>query len=484
MNYPLLTVYAYLNPEDIEWIESNASCLHLMAGEVIVEEGSTLKAIYVVMEGLLVVTIQLPDGQKKELSHLGPGSLFGEISWLDGQPASATVRATENSIVLALSRAVLEAQLQADTGFAARFFKGLATLGCQRLRRNEELTRALSVKLKEFGNLPEASGPLWAALAQFKDSLARADKELLGAHGIPGTLKEETAQAVRRHFDDICLQLHGIMTSGKARGHDRGMLGALVQKEFLPYLLLTRTAERFYSKPRGYAGDFLTIEMIYENRPEGQGRLGPLVDACFLDKPPTRAVRNRRGLMAKELFATMDRCHPAQITSLACGPAREIFDVFDTGKVPSDAVFTAIDIDQQALALVSERSQQRRLGNQVRTCHGNLIYLAMGRQRLDLPPQDLVYSIWLIDYFNDKFVLKLINWIHDRLSVNGRAILGNFHPRNTDRAFMDHVLEWQLIHRDENDMNRLFEQSKFRRPCSRILFEEEGINMFAESVKG
>ena len=48
---------------------------------------------------------------------------------------------------------------------------------------------------------------------------------------------------------------------------------------------------------------------------------------------------------------------------------------------------------------------------------------------------------------------------------------------------MDYVLEWKLIHRTEEDMNRLFLSSAFRRPCTRIQFEEGGVNLFAECVK-
>lgn len=69
------------------------------------------------------------------------------------------------------------------------------------------------------------------------------------------------------------------------------------------------------------------------------------------------------------------------------------------------------------------------------------------------------------------------------LAPGGRAIFGSFHSRNRCKAFLDHVLEWRLIHRTEEDMNRLFAASAFGRPCSRILFEEQRINLFAECVK-
>ncbi len=116
--------------------------------------------------------------------------------------------------------------------------------------------------------------------------------------------------------------------------------------------------------------------------------------------------------------------------------------------------------------------------------NANLVYLATGRQIIDLKDQDLIYSIGLTDYFNDKFVIKLLNYIHATLRPGGKVILGNFHPRNPDKAVMDHILDWRLIHRSEADMDRLFLSSSFNRPATNIRFEEQGINLFAECVKG
>ena len=76
-----------------------------------------------------------------------------------------------------------------------------------------------------------------------------------------------------------------------------------------------------------------------------------------------------------------------------------------------------------------------------------------------------------------------MNWIHGYLAPGGKVILGNFHTRNPDRALMDLVLDWKLIHRSEEDMNRLFEASSFGRPCTEIRYEKEEINLFACCVK-
>ena len=48
---------------------------------------------------------------------------------------------------------------------------------------------------------------------------------------------------------------------------------------------------------------------------------------------------------------------------------------------------------------------------------------------------------------------------------------------------MDHILDWKLIHRTEEDMNRLYAASSFGQACTDIRFEAAGVNMFAECIK-
>ena len=48
---------------------------------------------------------------------------------------------------------------------------------------------------------------------------------------------------------------------------------------------------------------------------------------------------------------------------------------------------------------------------------------------------------------------------------------------------MDHILQWKLIHRDEEQITDLFKKSAFNRAPTKIYFEDEGINLFAECIK-
>jgi SAM-dependent methyltransferase len=210
-----------------------------------------------------------------------------------------------------------------------------------------------------------------------------------------------------------------------------------------------------------------------------------VLDRAFLDSPACQAARNRRGLLADEILRVIEQKHngPARVTSLACGPAREIFDVLDRLEDPSLIETTLLDIDFQALSFVSDLITAKKLKRQLNLVQANLIYLATGRQTIKLANQDLVYSIGLIDYFDGKFVIALLNYIYSILAPGGKVILGNFHTSSVCKAFMDYVLDWRLNHRNEDDMNRLYAASKFGRPCTNIRFEKTGTNLFAECIK-
>ena len=65
-------------------------------------------------------------GAEREIARLNTGEIVGEMSFVDARPPSATVKALDDSTVYALPRAVLNAKLATDLGFAARFYKALA----------------------------------------------------------------------------------------------------------------------------------------------------------------------------------------------------------------------------------------------------------------------------------------------------------------------------------------------------------------------
>jgi CRP-like cAMP-binding protein len=91
-----------------------------------------------VEDGLLKVTMMSRAGNERILAFLGPGSIVGELSIIDGLPRSATVVAIRNTELCFLSRAAFE-------DFAHKHpevYKTLVTLLATRLRETDAVVAA------------------------------------------------------------------------------------------------------------------------------------------------------------------------------------------------------------------------------------------------------------------------------------------------------------------------------------------------------
>jgi len=69
-------------------------------GERIIEQGAPGQTFYVVASG----TVSILTGRGVEVTRLGRGQYFGEMSLLTGEPRSATVVAAEDAVLFELDR--------------------------------------------------------------------------------------------------------------------------------------------------------------------------------------------------------------------------------------------------------------------------------------------------------------------------------------------------------------------------------------------
>ncbi|MGA9119923.1 MAG: hypothetical protein WB699_11220, partial [Bacteroidota bacterium] len=404
-----------------------------------------------------------------------------EVPFFTNDLAHTTFRAVEPSRVLDIPRLLLSPKLEHDHIYAADLYRAVIASMSDKYHR---LSLKFIALLHETGAEKSQSDLVQATqeeIDRFKALMVRIDKEAIKS----GVMADSSTTAFMDQANSMMKSLHRALGEGSPlTGSEKEQLGASLQNDMLPYLLTTGTAERFYSKPRGYAGDYLAIHGIYQNMPSGASRLGPLIDRMFLEMPPCIAVRNRRKLLAGEILRTVEEApHQARVMCLASGPASEVFDAFSELPDKTKLKMTLLDIDLQALAFVDDLRGKSKLATQIDLINENLIALFLGRGRAQVPLQNMIYSVGLIDYLNDKLVGKLLHFAYDHLNPGGRIILGNFHPDNPAKEFMDHVLEWNLIHRTEEDMHRLFLASPFRSRCTKITFEECRIDLFAECVK-
>lgn len=133
------------------------------AGGVIIKEGSHGSAVYLVSSGKVEIS-KMVEGKKVVLDILGPGDIFGEMSYLDPAPRSATAIALEDTVLELVDRNFLDRefnQISSD-------FRGIICSLVRRMRkttqslaysprRSEERARAkIKVSFKQTGDFARA----------------------------------------------------------------------------------------------------------------------------------------------------------------------------------------------------------------------------------------------------------------------------------------------------------------------------------------
>jgi CRP-like cAMP-binding protein len=99
----------------------------------VLERNVRLRAIFVVDEGS--VRVERDDGDKvMTLAVLGPGQFFGEMSFVDGAPTSATVVANTATRLRMINTMIIDNLSEVDPSFGTRLYRSIAAILVERLR--------------------------------------------------------------------------------------------------------------------------------------------------------------------------------------------------------------------------------------------------------------------------------------------------------------------------------------------------------------
>jgi len=127
-----LAFLSILDERDIEWLVANSKQQDIPSGSVLVRMGEPVEFLYLIVNGAFNVIASVPN--ERNVARVYAGELVGEMSFVDLHPPSATVTASLNSSVLAISKADLNEKIEEDVGFAKRFYKGISVLLSGRVR--------------------------------------------------------------------------------------------------------------------------------------------------------------------------------------------------------------------------------------------------------------------------------------------------------------------------------------------------------------
>ena len=110
--------------------------VELAAGQFVYEEGDPARHIYILVDGKLDV-LKPSTAPGVVLVELHPGDFFGDMSFIDMQPRSATVRVATNCALWRLDFAVLRETYQADLKCYTLVVMNIAREMSRRLRRSD-----------------------------------------------------------------------------------------------------------------------------------------------------------------------------------------------------------------------------------------------------------------------------------------------------------------------------------------------------------
>ena len=120
-------------------------------GEVIVEQGKKSNALFILLNGRARVVTADSRGREVILATLQPGDHIGEMSLIDNEPHSATVRAEVQTDVLMLGRMEFARCLPENTSMAYAVMRGLV----QRLRHADRKIESLAL-MDVYGRVARA----------------------------------------------------------------------------------------------------------------------------------------------------------------------------------------------------------------------------------------------------------------------------------------------------------------------------------------
>lgn len=220
--------------------------------------------------------------------------------------------------------------------------------------------------------------------------------------------------------------------------------------------------DRSYAKPMGYPGDFNIMNQVYDWQRRGETVYAMLLHRLGLEV--AECIKTRMEVVMQHIAATValhGQGRPARIMSLGSGPAREVELSLARG-IPGQGQghFTLIDQEEDALRYASEaiyphvlRAEGRHELQCMNLSFTDILRGGSGMERL--PPQDMIYSVGLLDYLTERRATGLAQRLFAQLAPGGLLILGNMNETALSNLWpMEFLTDWTLEYRDEAQMLR------------------------------
>ena len=121
-------VLGVLDVADRRFLAERSRRKQLAKGQILFTEGDVSDSVVVLVSGHMKVLTYSADGVEFIVNTVLPGETIGEIGVLSGAPRSATIQATETSVVLALPKSVIIDLVSRRPVLAIALLQGLSEM--------------------------------------------------------------------------------------------------------------------------------------------------------------------------------------------------------------------------------------------------------------------------------------------------------------------------------------------------------------------
>jgi extracellular factor (EF) 3-hydroxypalmitic acid methyl ester biosynthesis protein len=234
--------------------------------------------------------------------------------------------------------------------------------------------------------------------------------------------------------------------------------------------------ERLQTWPRGYAGDFETVEWLCDARNRAPaGTVAWAIEECSLQSPVAQQHRNKVDLQARAIFSTIVANPGARVASIGCGGCRDLALIQDY--LPAGCgEFVLVDADPAALEFALRRLP--RLAGRCEPIAGSVPRVLS--RAIKTGPFDLIVAGGLFDYLPDRWAVATLRAIRTMLAPGGQLLFSNIAAGNPFRPWLEYLATWQLIERDENDLSRLLTAAQFPLDDRRIVRDTTSLALMVE----
>ena len=198
-------------------------------------------------------------------------------------------------------------------------------------------------------------------------------------------------------------------------------------------------------KPRGYAGDAVMLDYIYDREPPAETTpLGREIFNCTVASPGAEAVRWRMKHLAARIDSLQRLGGPVRCLSLACGHLREA--EHSEAIQQRKATIFAVDQDPRSVQVVTERCAHLDVDPICATLRDVL------KGNASFAHLQLAYAAGLFDYLSKPLATALTAKLFSMLDGGGIVIVPNFLKRNPVRGYMESFMDWTLVVRSREEI--------------------------------